>query len=179
LRGLRWAASYFLAARVPILTFNPHMHDNWPKHLYHASGLTTGISATTGNESLRPATGKPRAAMNTPDFKQRPVEDNRQLRMITILAFLLGVPLILSHGIVTTRTLPALGIAPMFFSATMGALILTGRLRSPRIIAPIDLMMVAFLFCFMVPRCVGFIARLNETVMVNDLCVTQFRVPQT
>jgi hypothetical protein len=112
----------------------------------------TGIS---GKVSPRPAIGKPRAAMNNPDFKQRPVEDYRQLRMITILAFLLGLPLILSHGIVTTRTLPALGIAPMFFSATMGALILTGRLKSPRIKAPMDLMMVASLFCFMVPRYVA------------------------
>jgi len=154
------------------------MHDHWPKHLYHASGLTTGISATTGNESLRPAIGKPRAAMDTPDFKQRPVEDYRQLRMVTILASLLGMALLLPHGVNTEKVLPAIGIAPMCFSAAMGALTLTGRLRSPRIIAPMDLMMAAFLFCFMVPRCMASSLDFSETVMVNDLCVTQLRIPQ-
>jgi hypothetical protein len=94
--------------------------------------------------------------MDRPDFKQRPGEDYRQLRMITILAFLLAVALLLPHGIIAETALPAIGIAPMFFSAAMGGLSFTGVLRSPKTKASMDLMLAAFIFSIMVPRCVFF-----------------------
>ena len=99
------------------------MHRHWPEDLYNASGLTAAIK---GKESSRSDIGKPRAAMNLSDFKQRSQEDYRQLRVVTILAFLLAVCLLLPHGMVAERPFPAIGIAPMFFSAAMGVLIFTG-----------------------------------------------------
>jgi hypothetical protein len=129
------------------------MHDHWPKDLHNASGLTTGISAP--RPAIGEMIGKSRLAMEHVDFKQRPGEEYRQLRMVTILASLLGISILFAFGLNTDEVLPTIGITPMFFSATMGVLTLTGMLRSPRIVAPIDLMMAALLFCFMVPRCVA------------------------
>jgi hypothetical protein len=130
------------------------MHDHWPKDLYNISGLTTGSSATTGKGSPRPAVEKPRTTMELPDFKQRPGQDYRQLRVITVLASLLGIALLLPHGVVAERALPAIGVAPMFISAMSGILILTGLLKSPGTKASMDLSLAAFLFSIMVPRCV-------------------------
>ena len=65
------------------------MRDHWPKDLHNTSGLTTGISATSGKDSPRPAIEKPRAAMELPDFKQRPGVEYRQLRLEKVV--LVGV----------------------------------------------------------------------------------------
>jgi len=92
--------------------------------------------------------------MNLPDLKQRPEEEYRQLRVITILAFLLATALLLPHGVIAERPLPAMGIAPMFFSAAMGVLVFTGMLRLPRTKASMDLILAVVLLIFMVPRCV-------------------------
>lgn len=137
------------------------MYDHWPKDLYNASGFTTGIAApaTTGKASSRPAIGETRAAaMDRPDFKQRPGEDYRQLRVITVLASLLGMCLLLPHGIVSERALPAIGIAPMFCSAVSGILTFTGMLKSPRTKAWMDLILAASLFSIMIPGCVASIS---------------------
>lgn len=90
--------------------------------------------------------------MNLPDFAQRPEEEYRQLRAITILAFLIAVATLLPHGAITERPLPAIGIAPMFFSATTGALIFAGMLKVPRTKAGIDLVLAVVLFVILVPR---------------------------
>ena len=134
------------------------MRDHWPKDLHNTSGLTTGISATSGKDSPRPAIEKPRAAMELPDFKQRPGVEYRQLRVITVLASLIGMALLLPHGVLAERALPAIGIAPLSLSAASGILILTGLLDLPGTKATMDLTLAAFLFSIMVPRCVALIS---------------------
>ena len=44
-------------------------------------------------------------------------EPHRQLRIVTLLAFIPGFALLLPYGIITAKPLPAVGIAPLFFSA--------------------------------------------------------------
>jgi hypothetical protein len=134
------------------------MHDHWPKDPHNTSGLTTGISATSGKDSPRPAIERPRAAMELPDFKQRPGVEYRQLRVITVLASLIGMALLLPHGVLAERALPAIGIAPLSLSAASGILILTGLLNLPGTKATMDLTLAAFLFSIMVPRCVALIS---------------------
>lgn len=141
------------------------MHRHWPEDLYNASGLTAAIK---GKESSRSDIGKLRAAMNLSDFKQRSQEDYRQLRVVTILAFLLAVCLLLPHGMVAERPFPAIGIAPMFFSAAMGVLIFTGMLRSPKKKAVADLTIAALLFAIMVPRCVTSVSWTHENEQLTN-----------
>lgn len=96
--------------------------------------------------------------MELPDFKQRPGVEYRQLRVITVLASLIGMALLLPHGVLAERALPAIGIAPLSLSAASGILILTGLLNLPGTKATMDLTLAAFLFSIMVPRCVALIS---------------------
>lgn len=88
-------------------------------------------------------------------------ELHRHLRILTLLAFIPGFSLLLPYGIVTAKPLPAVGIAPLFFSASSGALVLTGRLRTPGAKAWIDVLLAAFFISVLIPR----------FVVVMGLCV--------
>jgi hypothetical protein len=66
-------------------------------------------------------------------------EEYRQLRAVTVLAFIPGFSLLLPAGIRSSHALPAMGIAPLAFSACQGVLILTGRLQLASKKALIDL----------------------------------------
>jgi hypothetical protein len=82
-------------------------------------------------------------------------EEYRQLRAVTVLAFIPGFSLLLPAGIRSSHALPAMGIAPLAFSACQGVLILTGRLQLASKKALIDLFLAIFFFAVLVPRCVA------------------------
>jgi hypothetical protein len=79
----------------------------------------------------------------------------RQLRAVTVLAFIPGFSLLLPAGIRSSHALPATGIVPLAFSACQGILILTGRLQLASKKALIDLVLALFFFAVLVPRCVA------------------------
>jgi hypothetical protein len=81
-------------------------------------------------------------------------EEYRQLRAVTVLAFIPGFSLLLPAGVSSSHALPATGIAPLAFSACQGVLILTGRLQLASKKALIDLLLALFFFAILVPRCV-------------------------
>lgn len=79
-------------------------------------------------------------------------EQHRQLRFVTFLAFIPGFSLLLPYGVITAKGLPAVGIAPLFFSAFSGALVLTSRIKTPGAKAWIDILLAAFFISVLIPR---------------------------
>jgi hypothetical protein len=74
----------------------------------------------------------------------------RQLRTITILVFPLACSLLLPCGLDAYEPLPAIGIAPMSFSAILGALAFRGI--SPGTKSLLDLFVATLLISVLVPR---------------------------
>jgi len=109
--------------------------------------------------------------MNLPDFKQP--EEYRQLRVITILAFVLAAAMLLPYGAITQSALPAIGIAPMFFSAAMGILIFTGMLKSPWTKASMDGGLAVLLLIFMIPWCVAFHSVISRERRADNVTLPQ------
>lgn len=95
------------------------------------------------------------------------MEPHRQLRIVTLLAFIPGFALLLPYGIITAKPLPAVGIAPLFFSACSGALALTSSLRTPGAKAWIDILMAGFFIAVLIPRFVViFLQLMNVRLML-------------
>jgi hypothetical protein len=92
--------------------------------------------------------------MQRSDLSPRPAEEYRQLRAITILMFPLGFALILPYAIISSLPFPAVGLAPMFFSASLGSFMYTGMLQSPSKKATIDMILTIVYFVLLVPRSV-------------------------
>ena len=83
---------------------------------------------------------------------QQAADQYRALRLISICAFVPAVALLLPCGIITGRPVPALGIAPMFFSSAFSALMINGKPRLPKTTLCIHVFLAAFLIGVLVPR---------------------------
>jgi hypothetical protein len=79
-------------------------------------------------------------------------KEHRWLRVTTVLAFLPAFALLLPFGIISARPLPTVGIAPMFFSAAFGTLVLGGGVRSVGQRACFDILLAASIIAILVPR---------------------------
>jgi hypothetical protein len=77
-------------------------------------------------------------------------ERYRQLRAMTIIVFPLAFSLLLPCGLDANEILPAIGIAPMFVSAVLGALAFRGI--SPGTKSLLDLFVATLLISVLVPR---------------------------
>jgi hypothetical protein len=78
----------------------------------------------------------------------------RGLRIVAMFGFIAALALLLPCGILTSRTLPALGIAPMFFSAASQIVTIGSRPQMPIATVFINLLLAAFLFSVLLPRSV-------------------------
>lgn len=76
----------------------------------------------------------------------------RQLRVMAICGFVPALSLLLPCGILTAKVLPALGIAPMFFSAAFQLATIGARPRFPKATVCINLFLATFLFSVLLPR---------------------------
>lgn len=90
--------------------------------------------------------------MQRPDIALRSGEEFRQLRAITILMLPLGIGLIVPYAVITGLAFPAVGIAPMFFSAVLGSLMYTSVLQSRSKKAIIDVTLTVVYFSLLLPR---------------------------
>jgi hypothetical protein len=79
-------------------------------------------------------------------------EEYRQLRAITILTLPFGIGLTLPFSVITGRSLPALGILPMVFSAVLGGLMYANLLRAPSAKAHIDVALTLVYLSLLLPR---------------------------
>lgn len=89
------------------------------------------------------------------DHSSQPLQlgdPHRQLRVMAICGFVPAFSLLLPCGIRTAKVLPALGIAPMFFSAAFQLATIGARPRFPKATVCINLFLAAFLFSVLLPR---------------------------
>jgi len=86
----------------------------------------------------------------------------RQLRTITIVVFPLAFSLLLPCGLDAYEPLPAIGIAPMCFSAVLGALAFRGI--HPGTKSLLDLFVAILLISVLVPR---YVVRLMYLSLAN------------
>jgi hypothetical protein len=80
--------------------------------------------------------------------------------------FPLGFALILPYATISSLPFPAVGLAPMSLSASLGGFIYTGMLQSPSKKATIDMILTIVYFVLLVPRSVTIISILLATT--ND-----------
>ncbi|KAH0388892.1 hypothetical protein KCU92_g466, partial [Aureobasidium melanogenum] len=76
---------------------------------------------------------------------------DRILRTTTLIAFFPALGLLIPYGIVSTTTVPALGIIPAFFSATFGLLSLKVNFRWSQLVLYIDTSLAIFIFSILLP----------------------------
>ena len=74
------------------------------------------------------------------------------LRLVAICAFVPALALLLPCGIISARPLPAIGIAPMFFSAGFQTMTIGGTSRMHKTTIFINLLIAVFLLSTLVPR---------------------------
>ncbi|KAH0261489.1 hypothetical protein KCU91_g13979, partial [Aureobasidium melanogenum] len=76
---------------------------------------------------------------------------DRMLRTTTLIAFFPALGLLIPYGIVSTTTIPALGLIPAFFSATFGLLSLQVNFRWSQLVLYIDTSLAIFIFSILLP----------------------------
>jgi hypothetical protein len=95
----------------------------------------------------------------------------RGLRIIAMFDFIAALALLLPCGILTNKPLPALGIAPMFFSAASQLVVIGARPQMPISTVFINLLLAVFLFSILIPRSVR---RASVNVAQNADILLQF-----
>lgn len=88
-----------------------------------------------------------------PTSPDEPVNDpgDRVLRIITVLTFMPGLALLIPHGVMSRRVVPALGLVPLFLSAIFGLIHAFKTVRSRSVDEKIDAFLAAFLFSILIP----------------------------
>jgi hypothetical protein len=81
-------------------------------------------------------------------------DQHRALRIVAICTFIPAFALLLPCGIISARPVPAIGIAPMFFSSAFQVLTIGGKPRLPKTTFCIHLFLASFLISVLVPRLV-------------------------
>ncbi|KAG9679334.1 hypothetical protein KCU99_g3088, partial [Aureobasidium melanogenum] len=76
---------------------------------------------------------------------------DRILRTTTLIAFFPALGLLIPYGIVSTTTVPALGLIPAFFSATFSLLSLKVNFRWSQLVLYIDTSLAIFIFSILLP----------------------------
>lgn len=94
-----------------------------------------------------------------------PTDPHRQLRLISIFAFIPAVAFLLPCGLISSRELPAIGLAPMFCSSSFQLITFGSRPRALKMTVFMNALLAAFLLGMLIPRCVN--ARLSSPLVVN------------
>jgi hypothetical protein len=92
------------------------------------------------------------AAQDHTKSPSQQADQYRALRIVAICSFVPAVALLLPCGIISARPVPAIGIAPMFFSSAFNALTVNGKPRLPKTTLCIHLFLASFLISILVPR---------------------------
>jgi hypothetical protein len=91
-------------------------------------------------------------AMNRPTSSPPAIDPHRQLRIISIFAFIPALSLLLPCGMISHAAWPAVGIAPMFFSSLFQAITIGSKPRMLKTTVLINTLLAAFLLAILVPR---------------------------
>ena len=90
-------------------------------------------------------------AMNHP-YAPPSSDPHRQLRLISIFAFIPAFALLLPCGLISNREWPVIGIAPMFCSSLFQLITIGSRPRLPKTTVFINISLATFLLGILIPR---------------------------
>jgi hypothetical protein len=126
----------------------------------NASKLTETIVTTTISQSM---------AMHHSHPSPKAGDPYRGLRIVAIFDSIAATAMLLPCGIITHKTWPVLGVAPMFFSAVFQVTTIGASPRMPKMTIFINLLLAASLLSVLLPRSVGlaslFVAQITEILL--------------
>ena len=79
-------------------------------------------------------------------------DPHRQLRLISIFAFIPALALILPCGLISHMPFPAVGLVPMFCSSLFQIITIGSRLRALKMTVFMNVLLAAFLLGMLIPR---------------------------